>query len=55
MEIPQLYAFDSGHTPYHENFNNALRAIVELVQVVNDQERRIAALEAAASKPAGRK
>lgn len=52
MEIPELYAFDSGHTPYHENLNNALRAIVELVHVVNSQGQRIAELEASLPKPA---
>lgn len=56
MEIPQLYAFDERHTPYHENFNNALRAIVELTQEVNALKAEVEALKTAPQpKGTGRK
>lgn len=51
MEVPALYAFDDGHTPYHENLNNALRAIVELVEEVNALKNRVAELEERTAAP----
>ena len=55
MESPKLYAFEPEHSPYYENLNNALVAIVELVEEVNALKAKVAALEAAAPKTAGRK